>query len=148
VGGVKSCFYFSFCLSLSTSFPPCIFEVSFFLFISFCIVGDYAQNLEVPRFGGEQPGDMYYYSPLGVYCFSVVDVCGKRDQLCTYGYTGDQGSKGGKNATSLLMKALQDLGWLNEGRCGDHLSIIMDNCAGQNKNGRVLHLVLWLVELT
>jgi len=45
------------------------------------------------------------------------------------------------------MLALQDLGWLNEGRCRDRLSIIMDNCAGQNKNGHVLRLALWLVEL-
>ena len=82
---------------------------STFLFsflISFCIVGDYAQNLGVPHFGGEQPGDTCYYSPLSVYCFGVVDVCGEQDKLHAYGYTEDQGGKGGNNVTSLLMLAL------------------------------------------
>ena len=133
-------FYFFICLVfVSNHF--------YFLFNSFCIVADYAQNLGAPHFGGEQPGDSYYYSPLSVYCFGVVDVCGEEDILHAYGYTEDHGAKGGNNVASLLMKALQDLGWLNEGRCGARLSIIMDNCAGQNKNGHVLRLALWLVEL-
>jgi hypothetical protein len=66
--------------------------------------------LGVPHFGGEQPGDTYNYSPLS--------FCGEQDQLHAYGYTEDHGAKGGNNVVSLLMKALQDLGWLNEGRCG------------------------------
>ncbi len=47
---------------------------------------------------------------------------------------------------SLLMQALRDLGWLIADRCGGRLSIIMDNCGGQNKNKMVLHLALYLVE--
>jgi hypothetical protein len=38
--------------------------------------------------------------------------------------------KGGNNVSSLLMKALHDLGWLTPGKCGKRLSIIMDNCRG------------------
>lgn len=118
-----------------------------FLLISFCIVCDYCQNLGVPHFGGEQPGDTYYFSPLNIYCFGVVDATCTPEKLYAYGYTEDHGAKGGNNVASLIMKALEDLGWLLPGRCGKRLSIIMDNCAGQNKNGHVLRLVLLLVEL-
>ena len=32
-------------------------------------IGDYAQNLQLPNFGCEQPGETYYYSPLNILCF-------------------------------------------------------------------------------
>ncbi len=67
--------------------------------------------------------------------------------MIAYGYTQDQGSKGGNNVASLLVKGLHDLGWIQqEGTTGKQLSIILDNCGGQNKNNIVLHLALWLVE--
>ncbi len=69
------------------------------------------------------------------------------DRLYAYGYREDDGGKGGNNVASLLMQALHDLGWLLSGRSGKRLSIIMDNCSGQNKNKHVLRLALWLVEL-
>ncbi len=67
--------------------------------------------------------------------------------MIAYGYTEDQGSKGGNNVASLLVKGLHDLGWIQqEGTTGKQLSIILDNCGGQNKNNIVLRLALWLVE--
>ena len=33
---------------------------------------DYSQNLDMPHFGSEQPGDTYYFSPLGIYVFGIV----------------------------------------------------------------------------
>ncbi len=77
----------------------------FIWFNSFCIVADYARYLGVPHFGGEQPGDTYYSSPVSVYCFGVVDICSEQDQLYAYGYTEDNSAKGGNNIVSLLMKA-------------------------------------------
>jgi hypothetical protein len=115
---------------------------------SLCIVADYAQHLGLPHFGGEQPGDTYYYSPLVVYCFGIVDTSVTPEQLHAYGYTEDQEGKGGNNVASLLMRALQDLWWLVEGKTVKKLSIFMDNCSGQNKNGHVLRLALLLVELS
>jgi len=39
------------------------------------------------------------------------------------------------------------MNWIKvNGSCGKQLSIIMDNCGGQNKNNYVLRLALWLVE--
>jgi hypothetical protein len=114
---------------------------------SFCLVADYAQNLGLPHFGGEQPGDTYYYSPLAVYCFGLVDASQSPEQLHCFGYTEDEGAKGGNNVASLIMKALKDMNWISPGKCGNRLSFIMDNCSGQNKNGHVLRLALLLVEL-
>ena len=30
-------------------------------------IADFAQNLDLPHFGSEQPGDIYYFSPLGFF---------------------------------------------------------------------------------
>jgi hypothetical protein len=99
--------------------------------------------------GGEQPGDTYYDSPLEVYCFGIFDTSVTPEQLHAYGYTEDQGGgKDGNNVASLLMRALQDLRWLVEGKTAKKLSIVMDNSSGQNKNGHVLRLALLLVELS
>ena len=38
-----------------------------------CFVGDYCQNMGLPHFGNEQPGETYYYSPLGIYIFGIVN---------------------------------------------------------------------------
>ena len=120
----------------------------FFIFLfSYCLVADYCQNLSIPHFGSEQPGDTYYFSPLFVYVFGVADVSGEKSKLLAYGYSEDQGGKGGNNVASLLIKAIEDLGWLIRDRCGGRLSIVMDNCGGQNKNKMVLRLALYLVEM-
>jgi hypothetical protein len=67
--------------------------------------------------------------------------------MLAYGYMEDKGSKGGNNVASLIIKALHDLDWIKEdGSTGKQLSIILDNCGGQNKNNFVLRLALWLVE--
>jgi hypothetical protein len=47
---------------------------------------------------------------------------------------------------SLLLKGLHDLGWIHDGTTSKQLSIILDNCGGQNKNNYVLCLALWLME--
>jgi hypothetical protein len=38
------------------------------------IVTAFVQNIYVPNFAAKQPGVMYYYSPLNVYLFGVVDM--------------------------------------------------------------------------
>ncbi len=106
-----------------------------------------AQNLGLPHFGAEQPADIYYFSELTVNIFGIADVTRKPTKMIAYGYTEDQGGKGGNNVASLIMKGLADLGWRKQGCPGKRLSIIMDNCRGQNKNKYVLRLALLLAEL-
>ena len=40
---------------------------------TYTYVTDFAQNMYLPNFAAEQPGATYYYSPLNVYPFGVVD---------------------------------------------------------------------------
>ena len=108
-------------------------------------MADYCQNMALPHFGGEQPGETYYFSPLGVYCFGMVDPT--VDKLYAHLYSEGQGQKGGNNVASLIMKTLAHINILNEDEAGRELSIVMDNCGGQNKNCMVLRLGLYLVEV-
>jgi hypothetical protein len=58
------------------------------------------------------------------------------------------GRKGGNNVASLLHKEFMSQGWLDRSKGPRaELSIIVDNCAGQNKNKMVLRYALILVEL-
>lgn len=108
---------------------------------------DFAQNMDVPHFGKEQPADIYYYSPLTVNIFGCSDLTRFPTIMNAYGYTEAEGGKGSNNVASLIIKALNDFGWLIEGCTGKQLFIVMDNCGGQNKNNNVLRLALYLVEL-
>jgi hypothetical protein len=50
--------------------------------------------MTLPHFGGEQPGETYYFSPLGVYCFGVVDPTVDK-KLFAHLHIEGQGQKGG-----------------------------------------------------
>ena len=108
---------------------------------------DFAQNMDLPHFGEEQPAAIYYYFPLTVNIFGVTNLTFKLTKMMAYGYTEAEGGKGSNNVASLIMKALEDFGWLIQGRPAKQLSIVMDNCGGQNKNNNVLRLALFLVDL-
>jgi hypothetical protein len=97
----------------------------------------------------EHPADLYYFSELTVNVFGIANVCNKPTTMLAYGYTtlNMRGEMGGNNVASLLLKGLIDLGRLRDDKMGKCLSIIMDNCGGQNKNNFVLCVALWLVEL-
>ena len=57
------------------------------------------------------------------------------------------GAKGGNNVASLLVHDLQKKGWIIEGKSSKSLTIILDNCGGQNKNKYILQLPMYLVEM-
>ena len=40
---------------------------------TYCFVADFAQNMNIPNFSAEQPGATYYFSPMNMYPFGVVD---------------------------------------------------------------------------
>ena len=114
------------------------------------LVVDYAQNLELPWLGQEQGGETYYFSPLNVYVLGIVDtahnISSSHDHLYAHVYDEGQGAKGGNNVASLIMKTLKMLGWLDDPQIQE-LSIVFDNCTGQNKNNYVLRLIPYLVEM-
>jgi hypothetical protein len=110
------------------------------------LVADYCQNMELPYFGSDQPGDTYYFSPLSIYCFGISNLAKTPDHLHAYIYKDGDAKKGGNNVASLLVKYLKDKGWMDKSKgARKELTIIMDNCGGQNKNKMVLRLLAILV---
>jgi hypothetical protein len=116
------------------------------------LIVDYGQNMELPYFGHEQPSDTYsYFSPLcTIYNLGVVDVSHPEgDHLYCHIYMEGEGKKGGNNVSSLLLKALPLLNFMQEGNQGKKLNVVFDNCGGQNKNNFVLLFLLvpYLIEM-
>jgi len=109
---------------------------------------DYAQNVMMPHFGSEQPGETYYYSPVNCFVLGIVD-CGKVPMtLNAHVYFEDEGSKGGNNVASLLRRQLFYDGFIQGGTYIKHvkeMNFVFDNCAGQNKNRMVLRMLPWLI---
>jgi hypothetical protein len=48
---------------------------------TYCFVCNFAQNMYLPNFAAEQPGATYYYSPLNVYPFGIVDCTKEPSEL-------------------------------------------------------------------
>jgi hypothetical protein len=110
------------------------------------LVPDYCQNMEMPFFGKDQPGQTYYYTPKTINLFGVVDCNQVKEVLHAYGYGKELCGKGGNNVPLLLMKHLKDRG-LFHGIKRKTLNIVMDNWGGQKKNNYVLRLAPYLVEM-
>jgi len=121
------------------------------------LVVDYCQNPSYPWYGERQPGETYYYPHVNVYCLGIVNVAditvnanGEPDaKLHAHLYSKGQGDghKGGNNVASLIMKQLEEFGWLKDLKDGSaELNIVFENCTGQNKNNMVFQLVPYLVE--
>jgi hypothetical protein len=111
----------------------------------YVLVGDYGENLSAPYFGGAQAGDTYYFLPLTVFSFGLVDLSTGPNKINCYTYSEDKGKKGANNLASLLMHDLKSRGWLHN-EPANSLTVIFDNCGGQNKNNVMLRLAPYLVE--
>lgn len=102
------------------------------------IACDFMQNLGLPYLGFEQSGATYYYLPLTVFVFGVVNIQTKH--LHRFVYNKGKGEKGGNNIASMLYKYLQIYGMLqNDG--SKLLKVVVDNCLGQNKVSAVGHVI-------
>jgi len=108
---------------------------------------DMGQNLCLPNFEGEQPGDTYYMSPLTVLLFSVVNNATHdgKDRMNAYIWQEFEGDRGANNIASCLLMDLKKRGWLSSPNYCE-LTYIADNCGGQNKNKVVIRFLMWLVE--
>ena len=109
------------------------------------IIMDCCQNLSLPHLGEDQPVDAYYFSPLSIFCFGRCDTVS--NHLSAYVYDESEGGKGGNNVASLILQYVRQnyvdtsLGPMSE------LNIIMDNCAGQNKNCMVIWMAAYVLKL-
>jgi hypothetical protein len=61
---------------------------------TYTFIADYSQNLDLPHFGGEQPGETFYYSPLNIFQFGVVDPT-DNDRLHAFVYDEGTGRRVG-----------------------------------------------------
>ena len=67
--------------------------------------------------------------------------------IYTHVYHKAIGRKGSNNMTSLIDKTLLHMETLRKNEAGGELTIIFNNCQGQNKNNTVLKLLAYLVEV-
>jgi hypothetical protein len=111
----------------------------------YVLVDDYAQHVGIPHFSGEQPGYTYYFSPLTIFLFGLVDPSKEKTTIQGYSYLESTGKKGSENVTSMIMHNLREKYWLRD-EPGARLILVFDNCAGQKKNNNFLRLALYLVE--
>ena len=113
--------------------------------------------MELPVFNKEQAGCTYYYSPLGVYTLGVVNQAHEvrnkdgsiefKDHMHAHVYHEGIAKKGANNVASLIIKTLIQQNIIQEGCIGGELTIVFDNCTGQNKNNTVLKLLVYLAEM-
>ena len=111
------------------------------------LVGDYAQTMDIPHFGGEQPSLTYYYSPVNFNVFGCVDY--STEHMETFLYHEGEGKKGGNSVVSLIHQSLKNKGLFEDAKekgPGEYLTLVFDKCGGQNKNRIVLWYLLYLVE--
>ena len=104
---------------------------------------DFCENVQLPSHKKDQPGEIYLFVPLNVFVLEVWACNSLKDHLHACMYTEVEGGKGGNIVASLIMKYLLDQGLLDEMK-QYKLTIIMDNCGGQNKNNYVLRLAPYL----
>ena len=71
------------------------------------------------------------------------------EHLHCHVYHEGVGKKGAHNVASLLIKIkiMKTMGILREDMVGSELTVVFDNCSGQNKNNTILKLLAQLVEM-
>jgi hypothetical protein len=98
----------------------------------------------MPSMKEEQPGQTYYFSPLTVNNIGFVDHAHLRpdgeigDHMHCHVYHEGVGKKKANNICSIIMKTLWKTGMLKKGETALKLTLVFDNCTGQNKNNTIL----------
>jgi hypothetical protein len=113
----------------------------------YVIMCDYAQNMPLPHYGGEQPGEIYYFSPMTINLFGIFNLSLSPNKVNCYAYREFTAKKGSNNVASIMMRDLYDRFCIRKGDLGKKLTIAMDNCGGRNENNVVLRLAPYLVEM-
>jgi hypothetical protein len=91
----------------------------------YTFTSDYCQNMALPHFGNEQPGEMYYLMPTKLEGFGVADVSyvsaeGEEvDHLYFHCCKERDDAKFGINVASMIMKPLKKIGVLKEDSDGN-----------------------------
>ena len=118
-----------------------------FLFLSHYFTIDMGQNIGLPNFAGDQPGNTYYFTPLILFLFGVKDNyrLDGMDNMDAFLWHKKEGKCGYNNITLCLYSFYKSRGFSNWSNCG-YLTMVADNCTGQNKNETVMWFPLLLLE--
>jgi hypothetical protein len=108
-----------------------------------CLLQTSLKTWAFSNFVGKQPCKAYYLSPLNAFVFGVVDCSLQKTTLSVHTYFETDGKKGSNNVASMLWKELTRKGLTTIGEKVTESNIIMDNCAGQNKNRMVIRLLFF-----
>ena len=95
------------------------------------LVGDYAQIMDIPHFGGKQPGLTYYYSPVNVNVFGWVDY--STEHMEAFIYHKGEGKKVVNNVVSLIHQSLKNKGVFEDAKekgPGEYLTLGFHNFGG------------------
>jgi hypothetical protein len=76
---------------------------------------------------------LYYFSPLTVSLFGLVDLATTPNKMNCYTYGENEGKKGANYVASLLMQDLHSREWLRDDDPSPSLTIIFDNCGWKYK---------------
>jgi hypothetical protein len=98
--------------------------------LDYVLLCNYVQNMPLPHYGGEQPGEIYYFSALTINLFGIVELSRTPNNLNCYTYREFTGGGGSNNVASLLMKDFHDKFWLRKGSPGNIMIIAIDNYGG------------------
>ena len=88
----------------------------------------------LPNFVSEQPGATYYYSPLNVFPFGIVDGSTVPTQLTAMVFYKGEGKKGGNSVASMLRKHFRMQGLLDGRTAIDQSSVRQLHWAEQKSN--------------
>jgi hypothetical protein len=67
----------------------------------FTLVVDCCQNMEMPFFGLDQPGETCRCTPETVNLLGIVDCNAEKEVLCAHACSEEEGGKGGNNVALL-----------------------------------------------
>ena len=81
--------------------------------IRIVIIVDFYQIIQISSFLKDQPGAVYCFVPLNIYCLGIVDYNSIKDHLHAYMYSKAEGERGGNEVATLIIKYLSDKGYLN-----------------------------------
>lgn len=98
---------------------------------------DFMQNLPLPHI---QTSDVFYSRQMWYYVFGIHDLA--NDDVSMYCYTETTAKKGASDVTSLLLHYLN-----NRQITSEHLILLSDGCAGQNKNHIMVYFQYFLVHV-
>jgi hypothetical protein len=88
----------------------------------------YTQNTPLPRYGGEKPGEIYYFSTLTINLFEIIDLSRTPNKVNCYAYREFTAKKVSTNFASFLVQDLFDKFLLRKGNPDKKPTISIDNC--------------------